>query len=262
MKNNLLNEQISRIKGMMGKINEGTYEENQQQNNDFFDKYKNMDWNQRREWSKQQRHKELNNRRQSLDKTHFSGGSVQEDLGVLSGKVGELINDSDSMGARVKAIIDVVDIHMRDSVGMDSDVYDQLETIKNEMEHFYSELSDFDEKIDVITKQLEGLSDPSHRSWRGDEDDDYEQGEPMKDMPGFEGTSDALDALSIREQKDMVAPIIQKSTNGAKAPIICPQGYSLWTDGPNSFFCFIDNPKDGRGQPQGGAKKVEVPPVK
>jgi hypothetical protein len=263
MKKNLLNEQISRIKGMMGKINEGTYEENQQQNNDFFDKYKNMDWNQRREWSKQKRHNELNNRKQELGTSHFSGGSVQEDLGVLSGKVGQLINDSDTMGARVKAIIDVVDIHMRDSVEMDSDVYDQLYTIKNEMEDFYSELSDFDNKIDVITKQLEELSDPSHRSWRGDEDDYEPQDEPKKDMPGFEGTQDNLDALTIREQQDMgTAPIIQKSNNGPKAPIVCPQGYSLWTNGPNSFFCFIDNPKDGRGQPQGGAKRVEVPPVK
>lgn len=245
-----LNEQTSRIKQMMG-LNE-----------DGMNDYNNMSWSERKAFSRRWEDRELDNNKKRLEKTHFSGGSVQEDLGVLSGKVGQLINDSDTMGARVKAIIDVVDIHMRNSVEMDSDVYDQLYTIKNEMEDFYSELSDFDEKIDVITKQLEGLSDPSHRSWRGDEDDYEPQDEPKKDMPGFEGTQDNLDALTIREQQTMTAPIIQKSNNGAKAPITCPPGYSLWTNGPNEFFCFIDNPKDGRGQPQGGAKRVEVPPVK
>lgn len=153
-------------------------------------------------------------------------------------------------------------------------VSEKVEYIAEDLRNYYKG-TEFWHYIKPLYSGLKSVSDLQRMHTRTDQREENisyaiefiksgfgEDDEEQQDMPGFEGTQDNLDALTIREQQTMTAPIVQKSNNGPKAPITCPPGYSLWTNGPNEFFCFIDNPKDGRGQPQGGAKRVEVPPVK
>jgi hypothetical protein len=70
--------------------------------------------------------------------------------------------------------------------------------------------------IEVNEDKLDNLWDQvSNRDFSGSALDDVSE-EPTKDMPGFEGTMDGLDSLSIREDDDMMNESIKKIKSNFK----------------------------------------------
>lgn len=70
--------------------------------------------------------------------------------------------------------------------------------------------------VEINEDKLDNLWDQvSNRDWSGSALDDASE-EPTKDMPGFEGTMDGLDSLSIREDDEMMNESIKKIKSNFK----------------------------------------------
>lgn len=70
--------------------------------------------------------------------------------------------------------------------------------------------------VEINEDKLDNLWDQvSNRDWSGSALDDVSE-EPSKDMPGFEGTTDGLDSLSIREDDEMMNESIKKIKSNFK----------------------------------------------
>jgi len=70
--------------------------------------------------------------------------------------------------------------------------------------------------VEVNEDKLDNLWDQvSNRDWSGSALDDVSE-EPTKDIPGFEGTMDGLDSLSIREDDEMMNESVKKIKNEFK----------------------------------------------
>lgn len=153
--------------------------DNTQKNDSFWDSYSKMSRNERNDWNKQYEDRELSNKKKKLEKTHFSLGSVQEDMGVLQSKISELISENDVYGFNVDNVIATIKIHMRDSVASDSDAYYKLQEMIDDLEVLSKVLSQSDSKMATIYQKLEEFSDPASQIWSDGEEnmDDVENPE-------------------------------------------------------------------------------------
>tara|TARA_R110001599_G_scaffold186957_1_gene381238 strand:- start:780 stop:1550 length:771 start_codon:yes stop_codon:yes gene_type:complete len=109
--------------------------------------------------------------------------------------------------------------------GIQSYTADQVELVKEDLKEVYQTRSKMEQIVDLFQDMM------------GDEydgvpytkvlnrlvkfiDDDYKaaerEGEKFSDIPGFEGTRDALDNISIREEEDDDAEMDRKASKAAK----------------------------------------------
>jgi hypothetical protein len=130
--------------------------------------------------------------RKQLDRTHFSGGSMHEDIGTMSSKMLHLIDTSVDLEHKAEQMIYAIKILMKDSVGEGTQASQTIKEIQNELENYFNQLKSSSDMLGGIQSKLENLSDPSHEHWNDESESEYE-------MPGYKETMDNLNNLTIRK---------------------------------------------------------------
>lgn len=158
-----LNEQVFLIKQMMGKLNEQT----------SFNDYNNMSWSERKAFSRRWEDRELDNNKKRLEKTHFSGGSMHEDFGVLQSKVDSIFNMWDHFAAEIRDVLTVVKINMRDGdIKGHVQAEQKLYEIQDNLQQLYKVVNNLEEPINNISKEMGELSNPDDPIYHNSEEDE------------------------------------------------------------------------------------------
>ena len=151
MKKQTLIEEKSRIKKIMG-LNEESWEETRART---------------KRWEDQ----DLSDYRKRLEKTHFSGGSMHEDFGVLVSKLNNIYELCDRFGGEVYNLIKAIKINMRDS-DISGNAQDKLYFIQDSLESMYKTIYAMEKPIGQLTNEMEELSDPAHEIYNSEEEED------------------------------------------------------------------------------------------
>jgi hypothetical protein len=125
-----------------------------------------------------QRQKEFDNEMMNIKKprlmrTHFSQGSMHEDIGTLAGKLNNIMNQLSDLVGEFNNMRYAIRILRHDSIGTgyDNKANDEFTNFEDEMKEFGGIIEDHMYKIRTIKNSFDEFSDPTHEIWNDEEEE-------------------------------------------------------------------------------------------